>query len=159
MGYIENNLLQNERVVYRANIHWFIFVPGAIATIIALFLFSSSGGAAVFGGILLVIGIFLLLKAFIVKISTELAVTSKRVIAKTGFIRRDSIELNHNKVESFNCDQSIFGRIFGFGTIVVRGTGGGKTPIPSIDEPFEFRRQAMQTVDDSSQPASVAPAS
>jgi hypothetical protein len=57
------------------------------------------------------------------------------------------MELNHSKVESFHVDQSILGRIFGFGTLVVNGTGGGKTPVPNIDSPLEFRREAMQTID------------
>jgi hypothetical protein len=60
---------------------------------------------------------------------------------------RHTVELNHGKVESFNVDQSIFGRIFDFGTVVVNGTGGGKTPIPNIDAPLDFRRRAMETID------------
>lgn len=94
-------------------------------------------------------GLFLLIKAWVQKFTTELAVTSKRVVAKTGLIRRNTIELNHSKVESFNVDQSILGRIFGFGTIIINGTGGGKTPIPNIDSPLEFRREAMQAIDTS----------
>ncbi len=89
------------------------------------------------------------MKAFIQRMTTELAVTSKRVITKVGLIRRSTMELNHSKVESFHVDQSILGRIFGFGTLVVNGTGGGKTPVPNIDSPLEFRREAMQTIDGS----------
>lgn len=96
----------------------------------------------------MVLAITDLIKAFIFKISTELAITSKRVIAKVGFISRSTVELSHRKIESFNVDQSIYGRIFGFGTIVVCGTGGGKTPIPNIDDPLEFRRQAMKVADE-----------
>ena len=64
-----------------------------------------------------------------------------------GFIRRNTIELNHSKVESINVHQGIFGRIFDFGTLVINGTGGGKTPIPSIDSPLDFRKNAMQAID------------
>lgn len=106
-------------------------------------------GAKAFGVIFLFMGIFSLIRAFFVKISTELAITSKRVIAKVGLIRRNTVELNHSKVESFNVDQSILGRIFGYGTVIVNGTGGGKTPIPSIDAPLDFRRQAVETIDQS----------
>lgn len=81
--------------------------------------------------------------------TTELVVTSKRVIAKVGLIRRATLELNHSKVESMNVSQSTLGRIIGYGTIVVNGTGGGATPVPGIDNPLEFRRKAMQTIDDS----------
>jgi len=53
----------------------------------------------------------------------------------------------YSKVESINVEQGIFGRIFDFGTLVINGTGGGKTPIPSIDSPLEFRKNAMQAID------------
>lgn len=154
MGYIESNLMQNEQVVHRGEIHWIIFIPGILGIIIGFFLFgigAQSGAALIllFGIFIVILAIYGLIKAFITKISTELAVTSKRVIAKTGFIRRNTVELNHRKVESFNVEQGILGRIIGFGTIVVCGTGGGRTtPIPNIKKPLEFRRHAMQTIDE-----------
>ncbi len=81
------------------------------------------------------------------KLTAELAITSKRAIAKIGFIRRHTVELNHSKVESFNVDQSLLGRMLGYGTVVINGTGGGKTSISNIDAPLDFRREAMQTID------------
>ena len=150
MGYIESNLLPEERVVYKANIHWFIFVPGA-ASLISGFIFlsldSESGTGLIYGSFLVFFGMFSLSKALIHKLSAELAITSKRAIAKIGFIRRHTVELNHSKVESFNVDQSIFGRMLGYGTVVINGTGGGKTSISNIDAPLDFRREAMQTID------------
>lgn len=150
MSYVENTLLSGEQVVYKATIHWFIFVPGAVLCAFAIYLFTvdTEGGVGpVFGLFALLFGLASLLKAFIQRVTTELAVTTKRVIAKVGLIRRATMELNHSKVESFHVDQSIIGRIFGFGTLVVNGTGGGKTPVPNIDSPLEFRREAMQTID------------
>lgn len=150
MGYVDRNLMSGEQVVYKAKIHWFIFVQGVVLFVVGILLFGvdREGGTGPFvGSIIILLAIFSLLKAFILKVSTELAVTSKRVIAKVGLISRNTVELNHGKVESFNVEQSIFGRIFGFGTLIVNGTGGGKTPIPSIDSPLEFRRNAMETID------------
>ena len=150
MGYVDRNLMSGEQVVYKAKIHWFIFVPGVALFVVGIFLsgVGKDGGVGpLIGTIAILVAIFSLIKAFIVKVSTELAITSKRVIAKVGLISRNTVELNHSKVESFNVDQSIFGRLFGFGTLIVNGTGGGKTPIPSIDSPLEFRRNAMETID------------
>lgn len=149
MSYVDSNLMRDERVVYKANIHWFIFVPSAVFFCIGVLLFGGDvdSGAPVYGVFAILIAIFSMISAIITKLTTELAVTSKRVIAKSGLIRRSTVELNHSKVESFNVDQSIFGRIFGFGTLVVNGTGGGKTRIPSIDDPLQFRRNAMETID------------
>lgn len=150
MSYVKNNLMSGETVIYNAKIHWFIFLPGIIFAALGLLILAGDKqgeGVGAIGGILVFFAVISLLKAFITKISTELAVTSKRVIAKVGLIRRNTAELNHSKVESFNVDQSILGRIFGYGTIVVNGTGGGKTPIPNIDSPLVFRRNAMETID------------
>lgn len=150
MSYVDNNLMVGENVVYKANIHWFIFVPGVLLLALGIFIFpmdTENGTGPIFGFFAIIIAIVLLVKAVILKKTTELAITTKRVIAKVGWIRRNTVELNHSKVESFNIDQSIFGRIFGFGTLVINGTGGGKTPIPSIEAPLDFRREAMQTID------------
>lgn len=151
MSYVENNLILGEQVIYSAKVHWFIFVPSVVWFVIGIFLFNIHTQEIVWpllGGMLLIfIAIFSLISAFITRFSTELAVTSKRIIAKVGFIRRNTIELNHSKVESINVDQGIFGRIFDFGTLFINGTGGGKTPIPSIDSPLEFRKNAMQAID------------
>lgn len=79
-------------------------------------------------------------KALIQRWATELAITNRRVIAKVGLIRRKTWEINASKVEGVEVDQSIFGRIFGYGTVTVKGTGGGIVPLRNIDDPVEFRK-------------------
>ena len=148
MGYVNRNLMPGERVVYNATIHWFIFMPALITFLIAIVLLGLDRGFGLaLSALAALLALFYFLRALTTKISTELAVTSKRVIAKVGLIRRHSIELNHSKVESFHVDQSILGRIFGFGTVIIHGTGGGTTPIPNIAAPLAFRRNAMETID------------
>ena len=151
MSYVENNLISGEQVIYNAKVHWFIFIPSVVYFIAGVFLSKMSTPETIWlsivGMLLIFVSICSLIQAFITRFSTELAVTSKRVIAKMGFIRRNTIELNHSKVESINVHQGIFGRIFDFGTLVINGTGGGKTPIPSIDSPLDFRKNAMQAID------------
>ncbi|ESS71917.1 membrane-flanked domain-containing protein [Methyloglobulus morosus KoM1] len=154
MSYVESNLMSGEKIIYKAYIHWFIFLPGIIFAALGILLIAANKqgeGGATIGLLLLIYAVILLLKAFIIKISTDLAVTSKRVIAKAGFIRRRSVELNHSKVESFIVNQSIFGRMFNYGTIIVRGTGGGRTGVQGVDSPFDFRKNAMETIDQSQQ--------
>ena len=142
MSYVENNLMTNEEVIYKAKIHWSIYVPAVVIFLLAIFLFGTTLGRFAF-----VLAVISFIRALITRMTTELAVTSKRVIAKIGLIRRNTVELNHSKVESFSIYQSIMGRILGFGTLIIHGTGGGKTRIPSIDAPLDFRRQAMQVID------------
>lgn len=86
------------------------------------------------------IGIIILLWVLIKCKSTELAITNKRVIAKFGFIRRDTIEINMNKVESVQVHQSLWGRLFNYGTLIIAGGGTPQAPIPGIGNPLRFRQ-------------------
>ena len=107
-SYIESSLGRGERIVYKAQVSWFSPFWG------------------VFFGILLlmwVIGIVFIVFAVLNVMTTELALTNKRVIAKFGFIRRQTIEININRIESISVNQGFWGRIFNYGSVVVRGTG------------------------------------
>ncbi|MCU7798721.1 MAG: PH domain-containing protein [gamma proteobacterium symbiont of Lucinoma myriamae] len=144
-SYVDNNLMPNETTIKKGSIHWFTYVPGALLFLIGLISILGSGG--VFGLLFLAFGILFLTKSFLYHISTELAVTSKRVVAKFGFIRRNTIELNHKNVESFKVEQTIFGRLFNFGTVFINGTGGVSTPIPHIVAPLDFRKEALVAIE------------
>ena len=76
--------------------------------------------------------------------TTELAITNKRVIAKFGLIRRNTVEMNISKVESIQVDQGILGRIFNFGSVLVSGAGDPKAPIPGISHPLKFRKMFFE---------------
>jgi uncharacterized membrane protein YdbT with pleckstrin-like domain len=121
MGYVESNLIPGEQVVYQARIHGIILVPG-----IALFI--------------VIVGIPLLIAAFIARATTEMAVTNRRVIIKTGWISRKTLEMNLAKIENIGVDQSLFGRIWNYGTVTVVGTGGTREPFRYVAAPLEFRR-------------------
>ena len=74
----------------------------------------------------------------------EFAVTNKRVIVKTGLISRRTLEMNLSKIESVNVDQSIMGRILGYGTITIIGTGGTRESFPKIANPLLFRKKFQE---------------
>tara|TARA_R110001592_G_scaffold363248_4_gene682151 strand:- start:155 stop:634 length:480 start_codon:yes stop_codon:yes gene_type:complete len=155
MGYISKNLMGDEEIIYSAKIHWFIYIPSLFLLVLGIGLVSaglsgdgeSNTGMNVLGGFMVFLSPFSFIGALITRSTTELGITTKRVIAKTGWIRRHTVELNHSKVESFNVDQGIIGRIFGFGTVTIQGTGGGKTPIKGIDSPLKFRNEAVEIID------------
>jgi uncharacterized membrane protein YdbT with pleckstrin-like domain len=140
MGYIEQNLMPGENVTYRAKLHWFIFFWPIIITIIGLLLLSS-GDTAVFGVILFLVGIIALISSAVRYATSEFGITDRRVMMKSGFIRRNSLELLLDKIEGVSVDQSILGRIVGYGNIIVTGTGGLRTPFKTITEPMEFRQR------------------
>jgi membrane protein YdbS with pleckstrin-like domain len=96
--------------------------------------------------------------AFIRRSSSEFAVTSKRVVVKVGFLRRHSTEILLRQVEGITVDQGILGRIFGYGTIVVEGTGSDRTPYKGIAAPMQFRLAVQEQIEKSlSGPAAAGP--
>jgi uncharacterized membrane protein YdbT with pleckstrin-like domain len=89
-------------------------------------------------------GLIFLLFAWVKYKTTELAITNKRVIAKFGFISRRTVEINISKIESIQVDQSITGRIFNYGTLLIAGAGDPQAPILGISKPMEFRKAFME---------------
>jgi uncharacterized membrane protein YdbT with pleckstrin-like domain len=128
-SYVELNLTEGEKVKYEAKISlWSLWLPILL------------GGLT----ILLYVGPLFWIGAFLKWWTTELAVTNKKVIAKHGFIRRDTIELLLPKVESVSIQQGVIGRIFNFGTIVISGSGVSQAPISGISNPLIFRRKFLE---------------
>ncbi len=132
-SYVDQVLIKDETVLYRGHLtlwgfFWWIFLGLLLLPLL---------GA----------GLLLWLWAWIVYKSTELAVTNKRIIVKSGLIQRNTIEMFLDKVESIQVDQGIFGRLFDFGSITISGTGGDKSPVRNVSQPLEFRKAFMTAVD------------
>ena|SRR5258706_4549915 len=151
MAYVDQNLISGETVHYRTGIHWVVLV----APIVVGLFFSNAclmvflvGAYGIGFGILLVVGL-IVASGFLRRSSAEFAVTNKRVIMKAGIVQRKSIELLLNKIESIGVDQGLLGRVLGYGTVVVRGTGGTAEPFVAVRHALEFRRQVQQQIDKS----------
>ena len=142
MKYIETVLEPEERVVAEAKMHWIIYVRGLSVLLFSFFLISANSA---FGALLLLIGILMVISSAIQRYTTEIAATDRRVIVKTGLIRRDTKEIQARRVESVEIKQSILGRILNYGTVTVRGTGQGISPIKNIREPLVFRQAVAKT--------------
>jgi len=153
MSYVRKVLLPGEQVIYETGLHWLVygraivlFVAAAALWVGAQFVPPDSQNMVVgknlvlgLAGVVLVLALLAALAAAIRRVSTELAVTDQRVIFKRGIFARHTIEMNRTKVESVDVDQSILGRILGYGTLLVRGTGGSLEPMESISDPLVFR--------------------
>lgn len=140
MSYIDENLLPDEHVVYRAQLHKIIFARAALVLIVGVVLlfFPTLTQART---VVLVIGVLLLVPPFVAYLTTELGVTNKRVIVKSGFIRRRTIELLLRQVEAISVDQGLLGRLLGYGSITLTGTGGVREVFHQVREPLELRRR------------------
>ena len=115
--YINKSLVPNEKIVYEGKFalmdNWFWIVIS-------------------FG--LLLIPIYLFQKTY------EIAITNNRIIGKKGIISRETIDFSINNIESVDVKQSIFGRIFGYGDVVIHGTGASEKKIAAIKSPEDFKQ-------------------
>src|SRR5438477_4132492 len=84
---------------------------------------------------------------------TEMAVTNKRVIVKTGIAERRTTEILLSRIESVVVDEPAMGRILGYGTVIVRGTGGTPEVFEKIYRPLEFREQVQRQIAGEPKPA------
>jgi uncharacterized membrane protein YdbT with pleckstrin-like domain len=164
LSYIRKNLNPGERILYETHLHWIVLLGAIVVDVlisaggIALLVWAATGkqsdpGEAqvigIAGAVLLVIGNLILAVAFIRRNATEMAVTSKRIIVKVGFLTKRTIELFLSKVESIDVAQTLGGRIMGYGSITVRGIGGTYEPFSPIANPLEFRRQVQNQIEES----------
>lgn len=149
MAYVHSVLQPGETVKVIGRLHWTIFLRAFLLAAIAIFLIvygekslmspSVSRTFVYLGWIAMALAAALFLHAAFRRWSTELSVTTHRVIYKRGFIWRHTVEMNMDKVETVNVDQSILGRILGYGTIHVLGTGQGIESLRGIGSPVAVR--------------------
>jgi hypothetical protein len=149
MGYAEKVLQPGETIVYRARLHWIVYLGGIVLVLAAIALALAAValpgdafrlGLIVAALIALFLGLFQMLRAWFVVANTEIIVTSRRLIYKTGFIARDTVEMNLDKVESVLVEQNLLGRFLDFGRVIVRGVGSGLEPIDRVASPLELHR-------------------
>ena len=119
MSYVNSVLIAGEEVIYQAKLHCKVYF-----TLMSL--------------------LSLLIIPTIRQATSEFVITNKRIIIKTGFISRKTLEMNLNKIESVNVDQGILGRILGYGTITIIGTGGTRESFHDISSPLLFRRKFQE---------------
>ena len=149
MSYVDSQLLPNEVVRYRARLHRSLFIIPCVFIVLAAATVVFAVAQHPFWWVVLglaLIGAVTFLTAWVKYKTSEFAVTDKRVIIKVGLIRRRTVETMLAKVEGIGVDQSLTGRLSGFGTIVVTGTGGTKEEFDRIADPLEFRRQVQGAI-------------
>jgi uncharacterized membrane protein YdbT with pleckstrin-like domain len=160
VGYIDKNLVSGEKLLYTTRLHWIVLVrplligllllAGGVALLVGGYQGEIQGAARetmLIGGIVLVgLAGILVLSGFIRRNATEVAVTNMRVLIKTGLVERRSVEVLLAKVESINVEEPALGRILGYGSVIIRGTGGTFETFQLIARPNEFRREVQQQI-------------
>jgi uncharacterized membrane protein YdbT with pleckstrin-like domain len=146
MSYVASVLQPGENIRYVTKVHWIIYVPGVAFLLLGIAVYvmalqpmSTYWIWAWISGFLVACAAVALFMAWFQRWTTEIAVTDRRIIYKRGFIRRRTIEMHLDKVESIDVDQSILGRILNYGDLLIRGVGIGIEPLKNIGSPIEFR--------------------
>jgi uncharacterized membrane protein YdbT with pleckstrin-like domain len=134
MSYTDRTLLAGEHKIINTTFsYWNLVLGFAIGILLAPITFGLSM-------------IFALL-AVIDHYFTEYTVTDRRVLVKRGVIRRRVTEVNVKKVEGVDVRQSVLGRILGYGTVTVRGTGTEHLVIRMVQDPLLVKVSIQNQVD------------
>ena len=163
MSYIDKTLVPGEKVVYTTKLHWIVMVGHLFTCLIFL------AGAGYLGyyiydnranlqlgtlhileiglAVLLFLALLVLIMGSIRRNATEMAVTTRRVVVKTGLTSRRTIEMLLNKIETIEVDEPTFGRMLGYGSITIIGTGGTSEPFHKIAHPLQFRNAVQQEIE------------
>jgi uncharacterized membrane protein YdbT with pleckstrin-like domain len=146
MSYVRHVLQNGEKILYEAKIHWINSVPGWLVLLAALLVYvfaeSVQKGQTILhyiAGLVALLGLAMLFFTWFTRWTTEIAVTDRRIIFKEGFIRRKTVEMHMDKIESVDVGQSILGRVLDYGDVIVKGTGTGFEPLKSIEAPLDLR--------------------
>jgi hypothetical protein len=169
MSYASRNLVPGETLLFETRHHWIVLLgpllglPGLALLVGAIEAKSGKDpagtgilseiaaqlgpqGTAALGGILLVAAIIVLSYGLAKRNATIMAVTNRRVLIKTGMTSRRTLDLMLSKVESIGVDETFLGRMLGFGSVVVHGTGGTPESFVNIANPQQLRRSVQEQI-------------
>jgi uncharacterized membrane protein YdbT with pleckstrin-like domain len=149
MSYIEQSLAGNEQLLYRAHFHWLYRAAawGLLLAAVAGALVAHNRAYPMWASAALVAFGALVFLAIMLPIwAQQIAVTNQRLIHRRGLVRRSTEELQLRAVEEIRLEQSILGRIFGFGRVIVSGTGLEDVRLPALAEPVKLRRMLQEAI-------------
>ncbi len=141
MSYVQRVLQPGEQVRHISSIHWIVYWPGIVVALLAVVAYWRGWEYVAYAFALVAVG--LVVQQWFQWWVTEIAVTDRRVIYKKGFIRRQTNEMNMDKVESVKIDQSIIGRMLDYGNVKILGTGEGFETLRTIPSPIELRNSII----------------
>jgi hypothetical protein len=143
VGYINDNLIPSEVVIYRTHLHWIIFLRPAVLVFLVFFGFTIF---PIIGLLILLLTLLVMAGRLITYFTSEFGITNRRIIIKVGFVRRDSLDLLIKEVEGILVNQGVIGRFLNYGTITVIGTGGTEQVFDYIGSPLTFQKKVLNQI-------------
>ena len=144
MSYVNSQLMTGEKVIYRAHLSRLVYLPGILCLVFPVL--GWMFGPPWVGGACLAVVFIILLVAHVRYTSSVFVVTDQRVLIKVGWINRRSLETLLAKIEGIGVEQGLAGRLFGYGTITLTGTGGTHERFEKIADPMRFRKQVQEQI-------------
>jgi uncharacterized membrane protein YdbT with pleckstrin-like domain len=136
--------MTGEKVIYRAHLSRLVYLPAILCLIFPVlgWLFGPSWLGWACLAVVLLIG----LAAYVKYTASVFVITDQRVLIKVGWIHRRSLETLLAKIEGIGVEQGLAGRLFGYGTITLTGTGGTHERFDKIADPMRFRKQVQEQI-------------
>jgi uncharacterized membrane protein YdbT with pleckstrin-like domain len=156
MSYLDRRLLPDEWIVAKAGLHWITLAGSGVVLLIAAAVVGltlewprSPGYAQVWfmGRMTLFLAAVLFIARLVHWLTAECVLTNKRVVVKTGWLRRDVIEIPLRKIEGVQLHQPVIGRLLGYASLVVSGLGGTRELQRHIASPVSFHQALQQQLD------------
>jgi uncharacterized membrane protein YdbT with pleckstrin-like domain len=154
--FIEQNLMPGERLLASTRIHSatvtvpaiLVVVPGILVVIGLVILVMGQNGLplAIIGAVLAALMALIVLSLIVRRATTEFGLTDKRIVIKSGWVTTQVREMPLGKVEATRIEQGLLGKVFGFGSLVIIGSGGTRRYCETIGKPFEFYKSVQEQV-------------
>jgi uncharacterized membrane protein YdbT with pleckstrin-like domain len=165
MSYVEKHLIEGEKIIYETRLHWIVLIAPVLLALlfgltgVGMFILANRAPASqpmahqstmIAGAAFFAVALVFLIRGILVRNATEMTVTNKRVFVKVGMAARRTVELLLSRVESIGVEESMMGRMLGYGRVIIHGTGGTPEYFNMIAHPLEFRTQVQQQIESSS---------
>lgn len=161
MGYIDKKLTVNESLIYRAKIHWLVFLKPILGLIAIVCVIATTEKylidlapagilkykSATYAGLFFLVVLPSLTQAILKRMTTEIAITDQRILNKKGFISVELQGMPLSKIENIDSKQTVLGRLFGYGNVIVKGSGSTPIELVNISKPLTFRNELAAQID------------
>lgn len=148
MSFLEKNLLPDEEIIYRTRKHWIIFLTPFLLSIAAIFCLLNNNSFVVNMSIFpAAAAVILWLTQWLIYITSEFAITNKRIRMREGFFYRHTNETRLATIADVTITQSLAGQLLNYGTVFINAFGGAEDPFTQIKAPNEFQKQLQVQLD------------
>jgi hypothetical protein len=164
-SFVERTLMPGERIIHAARVHYIVYVSGFVMCLFSLYcgyfipkwqqkfyyvytlvahiehyMPQGTSLAGLISGLSFTAGISWMLYAYAIAVSTELVVTDRRIIAKSGIMNVVTTEIDRRKIAGCIIHQTPFGQIFRYGRIILKGYTGDIRGFPPLAKPYDFQK-------------------